>query len=82
MHFALVGKDGSVYPLESRDQSLMIPDAELNASGPVDYAWHIDLAPLKIAEGIPSKQEGMRLTVSVEDRGSGVRSVITVPVAR
>jgi VWFA-related protein len=85
MHFALVGKDGSVYPLESRDQSLLIPDADVKASastGPVDYAWHIDLAPLKIAQGIPSKQEGMRLTVSVEDRASGVRSVITVPVAR
>lgn len=82
MHFALVGKDGSVYPLESRDQALTIPESELPADGGtmVNYAWHVDLAPLKIPAGIPAKQGGMRLTVTVEDRSSGLRSVLTVPV--
>lgn len=82
MHFALVGKDGSVYPLESRDQALAIPESELpkDPDTMVNYAWHVDLAPLKVPEDIPAKQDGMRLTVTVEDRGSGLRSVITVPV--
>lgn len=82
MHFALVGKDGSVYPLESRDQALTIPESELPADPGtmMSYAWHVDLAPLKIPRNVPAKQDGMRLTVTVEDRGSGSRSVITVPV--
>jgi len=82
MHFALVGKDGSVYPLESREQSLAIPEKEMPARSDVmvNYAWHVDLAPLKVPQDIPSKQDGMRLTVTVEDHGSAVRSVITVPV--
>ena len=84
MHFSLVGKDGSVYPLESREQSLAIPQSELPA-GPghlVSHSWHVDLAPLRIPETIPAKQEGLRLTVSVEDLTSGVRSVVTVPLGK
>lgn len=82
MHFALVGNDGSVYPLESRDQALTIPESELPADpgAMVSYAWHVDLAPLKIPPGIPAKKSGMRLTVTVEDRNSGLRSILTVPV--
>ena len=81
MHFALVGRNGAVYPLESRDQSLSVPSAELGpADQHVSYSWHVDLAPLKIPQDVPVKEEGMRLTVTVEDRTSGVRSVVTVPV--
>lgn len=82
IHFALVGRDGSVYPLESRDQALAIPESELPADPAmmVNYAWHVDLPPLKIPEDVPARQDGMRLTVTVEDRSSGVRSVITVPL--
>jgi hypothetical protein len=83
MHFSLVGKDGSVYPLESRDQTLSVPDADLPVAKDnalVSYSWHVDLAPLRIPETVPAKQEGLRLTVTVEDRSSGVRSIVTVPL--
>ena len=84
MHFALVGRDGSVYPLETREQSLAIPAAELTAAGagPLNYSWHVDLAPLRIHPDIPVNQDGMRLTVTVEDRASGARSIVTVPVGK
>ena len=85
MHFALVGKDGAVYPLESREQSLAVPDADLPAAKEnalVSYSWHVDLAPLKIPEDLPAKEEGLRLTVTVEDRASGTRSVVTVPLGK
>jgi VWFA-related protein len=82
MHFALVGKDGAVYPIESREQSLAIPEKELPSHSDmmVNYSWHVDIAALKVPHDIPSKQDGMRLSVTVEDRSSGVRSVITVPL--
>ena len=85
MHFALVGKDGAVYPLESREQSLAVPEADLPKGGGntlTSYSWHVDLAPLKIPEDIPARQDGMRLTVTVEDRSAGTRSVVTVPLGR
>jgi len=84
MHFALVGPDGSVYPLESRDQALAVPDKEMPSrpDAMVNYAWHVDLAPLKIPEDVPWKQKGMRLTVTVEDRTTSTRSVITVPIEK
>jgi VWFA-related protein len=85
MHFALVGQDGIVYPLESREQSLAVPDADLpsaKTNALVSYSWHVDLAPLKIPEDIPAKQEGMRLSVTVEDHASGTRSVVTVPLGK
>ena len=83
MHFSLVGRDGAVYPLESREQSLSVPAADLPAAKTGDmgsYSWHVDLAPLRIPEDVPAKQDGLRLTVTVEDRTSGVRSVVTVPL--
>ncbi|HVR43221.1 MAG TPA: hypothetical protein VMS56_07205, partial [Thermoanaerobaculia bacterium] len=84
MHFALVGADGSVYPLESREQTLRMPAAEM-PKGPgnlVSYAWHVDVSPLRISAEVPANQKGMRLTVTVEDRGSGTRSVVTVPLGK
>lgn len=83
-HFALVGKDGAVYPLESREQSLAVPASEFSSApgAAVSYSWHVDLAPLRIPEDVPARQEGMRLTITVEDRGSGTRSVVTVPLGR
>lgn len=82
MHFAMVGPDGSVYPLESRDQALAVPDKEMPSrpDAMVNYAWHVDLAPLKIPADVPWKQKGMRLTVTVEDRTTSTRSIITVPM--
>ncbi|HEX8409334.1 MAG TPA: VWA domain-containing protein [Thermoanaerobaculia bacterium] len=84
MHFALVGKDGAVYPLESREQTLAIPEKDMPARSDVlvSYAWHVDLAPLKVPPDVPAKQDGMRLSVTVEDHGSAVRSIITVPVGK
>lgn len=82
MHFALVGPDGTIWPLESREQSLEIPDAELTADPDhqTTYAWHLDLSPLRVKAGIPVDAEGMRLVVSVEDRIARTRSTIAVAV--
>ncbi len=83
MHFALVGEDGSVYPLESREQALSVPSSEAPKPGSlVSYAWHADVGPLHIPQEIPVNQKGMRLTVTVEDHTSGKRSVVTVPVGK
>lgn len=82
MHFALVGRDGTVYPLESREQVLTLPASELPSGSDqlVAYSWHLDVVPLHIPEGVPARQRGMRLNVMVEDRYSGTRSIITVPL--
>jgi VWFA-related protein len=83
MHFSLVGPDGTVWPIETREQSLEIPNAELAASDPASaasYAWHLDVSPLRVKAGIPVTADGMRLVVSVEDRIAQTRSLIAVPV--
>jgi VWFA-related protein len=89
MHFALAGEDGSVYPLESREQALTLPESELpepdaavGSADLVSYAWHVDASPLRIPKHIPIRQKGMRLTVTVVDSNSGTRSVITVPLGK
>ncbi|HVS33625.1 MAG TPA: VWA domain-containing protein, partial [Thermoanaerobaculia bacterium] len=82
-HFALAGPDGTLWPIESREQSLEIPRGEVPAkTDQVSYAWHLDLAPLRIPRSVPVRAKGMKLIVSVVDRTSGVRSVVTVPVPR
>lgn len=82
MSFALVGNDGSVYQLESREQALTLPDSDTPATAEqaTSHRWHVDLAPLRIPRNVPAEQKGLRLTVTVEDRFSGTRSVVTVPV--
>ena len=83
MHFSLVGPDGTVWPIETREQSLEIPNTELSAPDPssaTSYAWHLDLSPLRVKAGIPVMADGMRLVVSVEDRIAQTRSLIAVPV--
>jgi VWFA-related protein len=84
MHFALVGRDGAVYPMESREQTLTVEGAELPKSPDqmVLQSWHLDVSPLKVPQGVPVRQKGMRLVVTVEDRFSDTRSVVTVPLGR
>jgi VWFA-related protein len=81
MHFALSGPDGALWPLESREQSLQIPQAQIGAEGQAtSYSWHVDLAPLKVPSNVPVNTPGMKLVVTVEDRWSTIRSVITSPL--
>ena len=82
-HFALAGPDGTLWPIETREQSLVIPDSDISAvTDHVHYVWHLDLAPLRVPASVPVREEGMRLMVSVIDRATQVRSVVTVPVPR
>lgn len=84
MAFALSAPDGTIWPLETREQSLEVPLAELPDAPDthVDYVWHVNLSPLKIPQGIPVTRDGMQLTVTVIDHDSGARSVVTVPVPK
>jgi VWFA-related protein len=87
MHFALVGRDGAVYPLESREQTLTAPvvsaaDLVSTEEQYVSHAWHVDVSPLRVPMGVPARERGMQLYVTVEDRFSGTRSVVTVPLGR
>lgn len=84
MHFALVGRDGTVYPLESREQSLTVQGSELPKTPDqmVLQSWHLDVSPLKVPQGVPVRQKGMRLVVTVEDQFGDMRSVVTVPLGR
>lgn len=84
LHFALVEPNGTIWPVESRVQSLEIPNAEVPTS-PDHYAsfvWSVDLSALRVPKEVPIKAEGMKLMVTVEDRNSHIRSVITVPVQK
>lgn len=75
--FAMVEPNGTIWPIESRQQSLEIPASEVPGKGQhVNYSWHIDLAPLKVPAKVPVNAEGMQLMVTVEDRASSTRSVI------
>jgi hypothetical protein len=81
--FALAGPDGTMWPLESREQLLTIPQGEVPANvDAVAYSWHLDLGPLRIPPDVPLRQGGMKLNVSVEDRSTNLRSVIVVPVPK
>ncbi len=54
-----------------------IPQGEMPAGGQhVNFNWHVDLSPLKIPAKVPVN-DSMQLMVTVEDRTSKVRSVIT-----
>lgn len=78
IHFALAGADGAIWPLESREQSLRIPQSQIAAEGnTTSFSWHVDLAPLKVPASVPVNAPGMKLFVTVEDRTSRMRSVIT-----
>lgn len=80
LHFALVGADGTMWPVESRSQSLQIRNRELgDPNGEMVYTWNVDLSPLKIPKEVPIA-EGTLLSATVEDAGSGRRSVVTIPV--
>jgi VWFA-related protein len=81
--FALAGPDGTLWPLESREQLLSIPQGEVPANADaIAYSWHLDLGPLHIPPDVPLRRGGMKLNVTVEDRATNVRSVITVPVPK
>lgn len=81
--FALAGPDGTLWPLESREQLLSIPEGEVPSNaGAVAYSWHLDLGPLRIPPDVPLRRGGMKLNVTVEDRATNLRSVITVPVPK
>ena len=84
LHFALVEPNGTVWPLETRDHSLEIPSAEVPKAAEqyTSFVWHVDLAPLRIAKDIPIKTPGLKLLVTVEDRASRRRSVLTIPVQK
>jgi VWFA-related protein len=84
MQFTVSAPDGTVWPLETREQSLEVPLAEIpdNPDAHVDYVWHVNLSPLKIPQGIPITRDGMQLTVTVLDHATGSRSVVTVPVPK
>ena len=78
LHFALVDRDGTVYKIESRAQSLQIPEANVGSRNAA-YSWNVDLSPLRIPARVPVR-DGMRLTLTVEDTESAHRSVVTIPV--
>lgn len=81
--FALVGPDGTMWPLESREQALEIPVDQIPATKDVmSSSWHLDLTPLRIPSTVPMNRQSMRLNVQVVDRASLLRSVVTVPVPR
>lgn len=84
MSFAVSSPDGTIWPIETREQSLDVQKSEMPANPDmhVEYAWHVDLAPLHIPPGIPITKEGMQLTVTVEDHATGARSVVTVPIPK
>lgn len=83
LHFALVESNGTLWPLESRDHALELPSTEVGAPDQnMSLVWHVNLAPLRIPKEVPIAAEGMKLQVTVEDRGSQTRSVVTVPVQK
>jgi hypothetical protein len=83
LHFALVEPNGTLWPLESRDHALELPSTEVGAPDQnMSLVWHVDLSPLRIPKEVPIGTEGMKLKVTVEDRGSHTRSVVTVPVQK
>jgi VWFA-related protein len=83
LHFALVEPNGTLWPIESRDHALELPSSEVGAPDQnMSLVWHVELSPLRIPKEVPIRTEGMKLQVTVEDRGSHTRSVVTVPVQK
>jgi VWFA-related protein len=85
IHFSIAAPDGTVYPIETREQVLSVTRNEVQgADGNSEYSfvWHVDMPPLKIPSTVPIRAEGLRLNVSVEDRATQVRSTTTVPLQR
>jgi VWFA-related protein len=85
IHFAIAAPDGTVYPIETREQVLSVTRNEVDGAGgnsEYSFVWHVDMPPLRIPSTVPIRAEGLRLNVSVEDRATQVRSTTTVPLQR
>lgn len=70
-HFALAGKDGSVFRLDSRELPLAVHRADFAKALTQHVSYQVS---------VPLQGAGMRLAVSVQDRIAMTRSLVTVPL--
>lgn len=82
LRFAISTPDGTLWPVETRQQSLEIPVEEAPAGENVTYSWGLDLSPLRLPRAIPVNRDGMKLIVTLEDLASRTESVIYVPIPK
>lgn len=72
LHFAMAQPDGTVWRLDERQIPLAIPNEQAAAAVAHQHITY--------TIGIPVVADDVKLAVAVQDRVSGVRSIVTIPI--
>jgi VWFA-related protein len=72
LHFAMAQPDGTVWRLAEREIPLNIPAEQIEAAVAQQHITY--------SVGIPVVADDVKLAVAVQDRVSGARSIVTIPI--